>query len=372
MAIFHLHVKNISRGDGRSAVAAAAYRAGETLPNEIEERDSAFGGRRDVLHAEIVCPVGVPPWMLDRATLWNAVEAAERRKDARLAKEIEAALPRELPPEAWLVVCRTFAAHYAGQGFVADFSIHDDGSAHNPHVHVMLTTRIVTGAGFGGKIRSADGRQFVEDARAVWAELVNAALAKAGLDVSVDPRSHARAGVDRVPTQHRGPDAAERRSRREKMGLSRLLMSKVVKEPDGERARLLRDWPASQMRHSLAENGDTPVPGPDGGLISQGQLDEAQTRMLDDMESPSRDEPARALARRWSENPEPSHRPPQDHTAPFTSRRWATEVSDPEPADEREASFRSRRWETGHEDGSHQEPEREREYEERVRERTRD
>jgi len=156
------------------------------------------------------------------------------------------------------------------------------------------------------------------------------------------------------------------------MGLSRLLMSKVVREPDGERARLMLEWPGSQMRHDLAEDVDMPVPGPDGGLISQGQLDEAQTRMLDDMESPSRDEPARSLARRWSDNPEPSHRPPHDQTASFTSRRWATEVSDDVLVDGREASFRSLRWGPGHEDGSHQEPERDSDDEERVRERTRD
>ena len=93
MAIYHLHLKNISRGNGRSAVACAAYRAGETLPNEAEERDTRFAGRRDVRFAAIVLPEGAPSWMADRGQLWNAVERAEIRKDARLAKEIEVALP---------------------------------------------------------------------------------------------------------------------------------------------------------------------------------------------------------------------------------------------------------------------------------------
>jgi len=96
VTIFHLHVKNISRADGRSIVAAAAYRAGEALSNEREERVSNFAGRRSVLHSEIITPDDAPEFMRDRSQLWNAVEATERRKDARLAKEIEFALPREL------------------------------------------------------------------------------------------------------------------------------------------------------------------------------------------------------------------------------------------------------------------------------------
>ncbi len=321
MAIFHLHVKNISRGDGRSAVAAAAYRAGETLPNAVEERESAFGGRRDVLHAEIVCPEGAAPWMADRAALWNGVEAAERRKDARLAKEIEASLPRELPPKAWLELCRNLAAHYAKQGFVADFAIHDDGSAHNPHVHVLLTTRVVAAGGFGGKIRSADGRQFVEEARVLWAKLVNEALGSAGLGISVDPRSHAVAGIEREPTQHRGPDPAERQARREKMALSRLLPRKVLSE--AEDARTLQEWPASQFSRASSDDDRLPVPGPDGSLISQRQLDEAQDRMLADVEGPSRADPG-SMGRRWGTDDRAAQRPGVQ--GPVMARRWANDA----------------------------------------------
>ena len=321
MAIFHLHVKNISRGDGRSAVAAAAYRAGETLPNAIEERDSAFGGRRDVLHAEIICPAGAAPWMADRGSLWNAAEAAEKRKDARLAKEIEAALPRELSPASWLELCRTFAGHYAKAGFVVDFAIHDDGTAHNPHVHVLLTTRIVEAGRFGGKLRSADGRQFVEDARVVWARLVNAALESAGLGGSVDPRSHAAAGVEREPTQHRGPDPAERQARREKMVLSRLLTRKA--RPEGESDRLLQDWPASQFAHVSVDEDRLPVPGPDGSLLSQAQLDAAQERMLAEVEGPCQADHGPA-GRRWRGNEAQPDR--SESQMPVMARRWANET----------------------------------------------
>ncbi|QLF72060.1 MobA/MobL family protein (plasmid) [Peteryoungia desertarenae] len=323
MAIFHLHVKNISRGDGRSAVAAAAYRAGETLPNDAEERESVFGGRRDVLHAVILCPAGAPSWMADRATLWNAVEAAERRKDARLAKEIEAALPRELTPAGWLELARSFAAHYAGQGFVADFAIHDDGSAHNPHMHLLLTTRTVEARGFGGKIRSADGRQFVEEARLLWAKLVNAALQSAGLGVSVDPRSHAAAGLAREPGQHRGPDPAERRARRKNMGLSRLFPSKVA--PEGEGSDRLRDWPASQLARGYEDEGQLPVPGPDGSLLSQRELDEAQDRMLTEVERQPREDAAGPVGRRWATGENAGQGQPEPER-PLVARRWASEA----------------------------------------------
>lgn len=212
--MYHLHVKNISRGDGRSAVAAAAYRAGETLPNEKEEAESAFGGRRDVRHAEIRLPAHASAWMADRATLWNAVEAAEKRKDARLAKEIEFALPRELPRAAWLEVARAMADAYTARGHVVDLAIHDDDTAHNPHVHLMLTTRAIIGDGFGGKLREADGIAFVREARALWERIANAALGKAGSAVMIDARSYAARGMAKVPGQHRGPDAAARRTRR--------------------------------------------------------------------------------------------------------------------------------------------------------------
>lgn len=89
MAICHLHVKNTSRGNGRSIVAAAAYRAGETLANEAEERLSAFGGRRDVIAAEIRLLKCAPAWMADRGRLWSAVESAEKRMDARLCDMTE-------------------------------------------------------------------------------------------------------------------------------------------------------------------------------------------------------------------------------------------------------------------------------------------
>ncbi|WP_217574741.1 MobQ family relaxase [Mesorhizobium sp. GbtcB19] len=259
MAIFHLNVKNISRGEGRSIVAAAAYRAGEVLPNEAEERLSDFGGRRDVVANEIRLPAGAPEWMANRSSLWNAVEASEKRKDARLAKEVEFALPLELPRTAWLVVARTMADAYTAQGFVVDLAIHDDGARRNPHVHMLMTTRRVDRDGFGLKIRSADGRQFVTEARALWERIANAALGNAGLAVSIDSRSYAKRRLEHLPGQHRGPNPEERRAN-----------------------RALAQREKEQMAPRIPDD-DLPVPDPDGTAIHPRELAAAEERMLDDM-----------------------------------------------------------------------------------------
>lgn len=263
MAIYHLNVKNISRGDGRSVVAAAAYRAGEVLPNDAEEKLSDFGGRRDVIACGIRLPAGAPDWMADRTTLWNAVELAEKRHDARLSKEIEFALPRELSRTAWLTVAHAMADAYTEQGFVADFAIHDDGTQHNPHVHILLTTRVITPEGFGPKIRSADGRQFISEARLTWERIANAALKKAGVAAAIDSRSYAKRKLDRTPGQHRGPDKEQRRARRQRQR---------------EREKMVPTY----------DDRDLPVPDPDGNPIHPRELAAAEGRMLREVE---REEP---------------------------------------------------------------------------------
>ena len=107
MAIYHCSVKVISRATGRSAVAAAAYRSGERLTDERLGKCHDYTRKSDIEHREIIAPDRTPDWMLDWAQLWNGVEAAERRKDAQLACEVEISLPRELDAEGgapWSIV----------------------------------------------------------------------------------------------------------------------------------------------------------------------------------------------------------------------------------------------------------------------------
>src|SRR5690606_38547407 len=120
-------MKPISRGSGRSAVAAAAYRCGERLLNERDGRVHDFTRKQGIAHAEIVLPEGISAdWALDRSKLWNAAEAAEPRKDARVAREFEIALPHELNAEQRLKLTREFARELANRyGAAVDIAIHE-------------------------------------------------------------------------------------------------------------------------------------------------------------------------------------------------------------------------------------------------------
>src|SRR4029077_6231364 len=99
MAIYHLSASVVSRGQGRSIVAAAAYRSGSELGDERYERVHDYTRKKDVAHTEILLPKNAPEWMKDREKLWNHVEAIEKRKDAQLAREVQFSLPRELSLE---------------------------------------------------------------------------------------------------------------------------------------------------------------------------------------------------------------------------------------------------------------------------------
>lgn len=269
MAIYHLHIKNISRAGGRSAVAAAAYRAGETLPNDAEERLSAFAGRRDVLHSEIVAPPDAPPWARMRSELWNRVEAAESRKDARLAKEIEFALPRELQFSVWVGLARQMTAYVVGMGAVADFAIHSDPGNRNPHVHMLIATRWISAKGFGVKNRQLDGLAFVTGIRKLWAELANAALGVAGANITIEASSHAARGLEAKPGIHRGPDMLERRSKYARMEAAMIL-------------------PEAALSLGSTDEVPDPVPDPDGNPITPAQLATAEEAMLAEMHRDAR------------------------------------------------------------------------------------
>ncbi|MDQ7850407.1 MAG: MobQ family relaxase [Armatimonadota bacterium] len=219
MAIYYLAAQVISRSAGRSAVAAAAYRAGERLVDERTGQTHDFSSRREI-EAEILAPEGAPEWALDRAELWNQVEAAERRKDAQLCREIVIALPRELSPEQQRELIRGYVQEqFVARGMVADVAIHRQ-DANNPHAHVMLTMREIGPEGFGKKVREWNQPELLEQWREAWARHANLALERAGEQVRIDHRSYERQGVDLLPQQHMGPEvtALERRGIRTEIG----------------------------------------------------------------------------------------------------------------------------------------------------------
>ncbi|XAI97269.1 hypothetical protein [Dolichospermum phage Dfl-JY45] len=212
MAIYHLHVQTLSRGNGRSATAAAAYRAGERIVDVRTGEVHDYTRKGGVFHREILLPGGAPVWMLGRSQLWNAVELSEGRSDARVARELDVALPRELPRAVMLELGLGWVrAEAVSLGMVGDVCFHDlDGD--NPHFHVLLTTREVNAHGFGAKVRSWDGwgrrsapnGSLVDRWRQSWMLAANASLERAGRSERIDHRTLAEQGIDRPPTVHLG------------------------------------------------------------------------------------------------------------------------------------------------------------------------
>jgi ATP-dependent exoDNAse (exonuclease V) alpha subunit len=222
MAIYHLHIKSISRSDGRTATGAAAYRAGERIRDERTGVLHNHAHRVDVSHKEIVLPArlhGVEPeWVKERASLWNAAERAEGRRNARVAREYEVALPAELTPAQRVHLAQTFARELADRHNTAvDLAVHEPrpaGDARNHHAHLLETTREIRAEGFGAK-SGLDMQQRTRQQRALppaivefnlirerWAARVNEALQAAGLSERVDHRSYQARGIDREPMAH--------------------------------------------------------------------------------------------------------------------------------------------------------------------------
>lgn len=242
MAIFHLSVKVIGRGAGRSAVAAAAYRAGERLHDERLDRDHDFTNKSGVMHSEVLLPENAPDEWRDRERLWNDVEAFEKRKDAQLAREVEFAIPREMNQAQGIELARDFVrSEFVDQGMIADLNVHwdigTDGLA-KPHAHVMLTMREIVvekdgEAGFGAKVRDWNRTEMVEQWRERWADHVNARLSELDIDARVDHRSLDAQGIGLEPQDKIGQAA----SRMEGRGLEaeRIEQHREIAQRNGER-----------------------------------------------------------------------------------------------------------------------------------------
>ena len=233
MAIYHCSMKPVGRASGKSAVAAAAYRAGECLTNERDGLTHDFTRRDGVAHAQIVLPAGVDAaWAQDRSALWNMAERAEHRCDARVAREFEIALPHELDADQRLALTQSFAADLANRyGVAVDLAIHEPGRGtdiRNHHAHLLMTTRTVGEDGFGEKTEIewknarllSDNRPTAQmqlrDLRQAWEDHANDHLARAGHETRIDHRSHLERGLELEPTQHMGVYATQM----ERRGLS--------------------------------------------------------------------------------------------------------------------------------------------------------
>jgi ATP-dependent exoDNAse (exonuclease V) alpha subunit len=236
VAIYHCQVKPVGRGQGRSSTAAAAYRSCSVVRDERTGELHDYSRKRGVEHAEIVLSIDATKkdiqWARDRERLWNAAESAEARKDARVAREYEVALPHELPKAQRVELVRAYAQDLANRYQCAvDFAIHKPhraGDERNYHAHILTTTRQVTATGLGAKtfIERSDtdraklglrpGKDEITVVRERWAAAANKALEHANRKERVDHRSLDAQGIDRTPTRHKGPAISALEARGEK------------------------------------------------------------------------------------------------------------------------------------------------------------
>ena len=244
MAIYHLSIKIISRGKGKSAVAASAYRSGEKIKNEYNGIVHDFTRKGGIAHTEILLPQNAPQEFLDRGTLWNSVEKIEKSKNSQLAREIEIALPKELDREKQIELVRKYVKeNFVNVGMCADIALHDKNDG-NPHAHILLTMRplnedktwgqkskkeyILDENGEKVKLKNGNyktrkidtvdwNEQYkAEQWRKAWADITNKYLEENSIQEQVDYRSYQRQGIEQIPTIHLGVSATQM----EKKGIS--------------------------------------------------------------------------------------------------------------------------------------------------------
>ena len=237
MAIYHLCIKIISRGKGKSAVAASAYRSGEKIKNEYDGTVHDFTRKGGIAHTEIILPQNASQKFSDRETLWNSVEKIEKSKNSQLAREIEIALPKELDREKQIELVRNYVKeNFVDVGMCADIAIHDKNDG-NPHAHILLTMRPLNedktwGAKSkkeyildknGEKVKLKNGnyktrkidtvdwneQEKAEQWRKAWADITNKYLEENSIQDKVDHRSYQRQGIEQIPTIQLGVPATQ-------------------------------------------------------------------------------------------------------------------------------------------------------------------
>ena len=234
MPVPHLEIRIVQRSKGSSAVAGAAYQAGEKLFSEYDQKMKNYLYKKEVVYTEVMLPTNAPPGYADRATLWNAAEEVEKQWNSQLARRFVVALPREAPTAMYPQMMQEYCQeHFVSKGMCCDFAIHDpDPPGHNPHCHIMLTMRAIDENGKwlpksrkvydldenGERIRLPSGnwkshkentvdwneQYHAEEWRHGWELVQNKYLELAGSPERVDMRSYERQGLDKIPTVHMG------------------------------------------------------------------------------------------------------------------------------------------------------------------------
>ena len=289
MAIYHLCIKIISRGKGKSAVAASAYRSGEKIKNEYDGIVHDFTRKGGIAHTEILLPQNAPQEFANRSVLWNSVEKIEKSKNSQLAREIEIALPKELDMEKQIELVRNYVKeNFVDVGMCADIAIHDKNDG-NPHAHILLTMRPLNedktwGAKSkkeyildenGEKVKLKNGnyktrkintvdwneQDKAEHWRKAWADITNKYLEENSIQEKVDHRSYQRQGIEQIPTIHLGVSATQM----EKKGIAtdRGNINREIKHQNmilreiSRRIKALLNWIRGIGKEEKTENENT-------------------------------------------------------------------------------------------------------------------
>ena len=289
MAIYHLCIKIISRGKGKSAVAASAYRSGEKIKNEYDGIVHDFTRKGGIAHTEILLPQNAPQKFLDRGILWNSVEKIEKSKNSQLAREIEIALPKELNRGKQIELVREYVKeNFVKVGMCADIALHDKNDG-NPHAHILLTMRPLNedttwGAKSkkeyildenGEKVKLKNGnyktrkintvdwneQDKAEHWRKAWGDITNKYLEENSIQKKVDHRSYQRQGIEQIPTIHLGVSATQM----EKKGIAtdRGNINREIKHQNmilreiSRRIKALLNWIRGIGKEEKTENENT-------------------------------------------------------------------------------------------------------------------
>ena len=292
MPVTHLEIRIVQRSKGSSAVAGAAYQAGEKLFSEYDQKSKDHRRKQhEVVYTEIMLPSHAPPEYADRATLWNSAEEVEKQWNSQLARRFVVALPREVPLEMCPQMLKEYCnEHFVSKGMCCDFAIHDpDPPGHNPHCHIMLTMRAIDENGKwlpksrkvydldenGERIKLPSGRwkshkedtvdwneqYHAEEWRHGWEVVQNKYLELAGSPERIDMRSYERQGLDIIPTVHMGTavSALERKGIATNIGNLNRDIKAANRMMNAIRSTIknLRDWIADILeatKEVLAEN----------------------------------------------------------------------------------------------------------------------
>lgn len=240
MAIYHLHCDIIGRSGGRSATAAAAYRATEEIEDRTTGEKWDFTKKEKALFSEILTNGNSPEWAKNRAELWNRVEEKESRKNSQFCRSFDVALMKEFDLKRNIELIKKWAnENYVSRGLVADIAIHaphknQDGTTNeNLHAHILVTTRKMDLNGWTEKDREANDHEFLKQVRTSWAEIVNTEFQKQGMVERIDERTLEAQGIDREPQQHLGAKATAMQRKGKDTDRKRY-KNKAKKEPQEE------------------------------------------------------------------------------------------------------------------------------------------